>query len=402
VLLTVYLAVEATALFGLIALSTVVGVKYEPMRVRSVSAADSAVLVSLVDRTTNYVSYSPTLGWTIKPNGISDLYRANSAGIRATREYEETDPGGRLRVLTFGDSFTHGDQVANEDTWQARLEALGHQLDVLNFGVPGYGVDQAYLRFLEEGQAYSADIVFIGFMPYNVTRHVNVFRPFHSPSSGLPLAKPRYVLGGDSLMLLENPMQPLERYRELLREPSRVLTDLGSHDYFYLSRYRAGPVDFLPSVRLAKMLVFRLRQMWAGEIFRGGRYVESSEAFQVTTAILDRFVSAVSRSGARPVIVILPTDLDVEAYRTDGSRVYEPLVKYLDRRGYQYVDLVSSFTPPNLGRRLDDLFFGHYTPLGNQIVADGLADYLRALGLLESTSEIQGSNAECRPAEDVQ
>jgi hypothetical protein len=66
------------------------------------------------------------------------------------------------------------------------------------------------------------------------------------------------------------------------------------------------------------------------------------------------------------------------------------------------VDLVSSFTPPNLGRRLDDLFFGHYTPLGNQIVADGLADYLRALGLLESTSEIQGSNAECRPAEDVQ
>lgn len=48
-------------------------------------------------------------------------------------------------VLAVGDSFTFGDEVADDETWPARLEqAIG--APVANGGVFGYGIDQAVLR----------------------------------------------------------------------------------------------------------------------------------------------------------------------------------------------------------------------------------------------------------------
>ena len=40
----------------------------------------------------------------------------------------------------------------------------------------------------------------------NVNRVVNRYRPFYSPRSGVALSKPRFVLEGDGLRLLPNPV----------------------------------------------------------------------------------------------------------------------------------------------------------------------------------------------------
>ena len=53
------------------------------------------------------------LGWTVKPSGHSEEYRANSEGIRSDVSYSDAPAPGVLRIATFGDSFTHGDEVAN-------------------------------------------------------------------------------------------------------------------------------------------------------------------------------------------------------------------------------------------------------------------------------------------------
>ena len=46
----------------------------------------------------------------------------------------------------FGDSMTHGDEVTDDEAWLHRLsERLG--CNVQNFGVGGYGLDQAALRY---------------------------------------------------------------------------------------------------------------------------------------------------------------------------------------------------------------------------------------------------------------
>lgn len=380
-LLLLYLTFEGAALLGLIGLRAVRGVEYKPILTKTLYPADRELLSSLLAGNTRLLDYSPELGWTIKANGSTGLYRANSSGIRANGEYEQHAPEGRVRIATFGDSFTFGWQVANADTWQEQAVMRDPRLELLNFGVMGYGLDQAYLRYLGEGKSFSAHIVLIGFMPHDITRHVNVFRPFHTPAPGLPLAKPRFELRRGRRELLENPMQPLSKYEELLERPEEVLRQLGRRDYFYDLRYRRGAFDFLPSVRLLKMCWYRVRKRFSDEIIRGGQYRESSEAYRITTAIFDGFVEEVVQTGSQPLIVLLPNRLDVEAYRAAGRRLYDPLLHYFDEEGYRYVDMMGALAGPDAPENLDELYFDHYTPLANRLVAERLLEYLTESGL---------------------
>jgi hypothetical protein len=54
---------------------------------------------------------------------------------------------GRPLIACFGDSYTHCDEVGDDETWQTYLAGL-LEADVYNFGTPGYGTDQAYLKYL--------------------------------------------------------------------------------------------------------------------------------------------------------------------------------------------------------------------------------------------------------------
>jgi hypothetical protein len=57
--------------------------------------------------------------------------------------------GRTCRINTYGNSFTHGDQVNDGETWQEYL--AGHLGEpIRNFGVGGYGVYQAYRRMIRE------------------------------------------------------------------------------------------------------------------------------------------------------------------------------------------------------------------------------------------------------------
>ena len=48
----------------------------------------------------------------------------------------------------FGDSFTYGDEVGGNEAWAFLLsQKLGCEIE--NFGVNGYGLDQAYLKYLK-------------------------------------------------------------------------------------------------------------------------------------------------------------------------------------------------------------------------------------------------------------
>lgn len=90
--------------------------------------------------------YHPRLGYVpradyLAPAGAPWSVRTEADGLRANGGVR---PPGRP-ILAVGDSFTFGDEVADEDTWPANLEReLG--LPVLNGGVPAYGFDQTVLR----------------------------------------------------------------------------------------------------------------------------------------------------------------------------------------------------------------------------------------------------------------
>lgn len=99
--------------------------------------------------------YDAELGWTLvnahrggSIDGSLGVYTYDPPlpGAKDRPRAVINDGGGRhCRIHTFGDSFTHCDQVSDGETWQEFLAAHIRE-PVKNFGVGGYSVFQAFRR----------------------------------------------------------------------------------------------------------------------------------------------------------------------------------------------------------------------------------------------------------------
>ena len=333
----------------------------------------------MIDNSGPYRDYhriDPALGWSIRENAVAGLYRSNAIGIRGDRNYPRQKPAHiRLRLAAFGDSFTHSDDVANEHTWQSAMERSQDDIEVMNFGVGGYGTDQAWLRYRQSGKDFGADIVLIGFMVENINRNANYFVPFYRRLSS-PAGKPRFTLVDGELMLHENPLRSREDYKRLRDEQKTILRQLGKLDYFYQRVYQ-GPYD-LDILRLVKYITVNITSPWVLDHRR--QYNTRSEPYRVTLAIMENFYREVEKAGGRPIIVIFPETEDVILARENKPKRHQPLLDDLARKNLEHVDVLDGF---RRHRMLDisRLFKGHFTPEGNEYVARILLEYIDGLRL---------------------
>ncbi|MBC8495967.1 hypothetical protein H8D36_07460 [archaeon] len=93
---------------------------------------------------------------------FSVVYKTNSQGLR-DREYAfERDPGMK-RILVFGDSNTFGHGIPYGKRFTDIAENHFSNVEIINFGVPGFGLDQKLIYFAKEGVNYLPDyaVVFI-------------------------------------------------------------------------------------------------------------------------------------------------------------------------------------------------------------------------------------------------
>ncbi|MBU6280823.1 hypothetical protein KGQ64_01180 [bacterium] len=375
---------EIVASVGLGVLGDRLGLRYRSLD-DFLDAADRAHLEAML-RTGDgwYHRLDPRLGWSTLPSGaIGGAGRPtatqNARGTRSLHDYATAPPAGVLRVAAFGDSFVHGDEVADGEEWAALVERSRPGLEVMNFGVSGYGPDQAFLRWQRDGEPFRPAVVVIGYMTENLLRTQNVFRPFYERGSGFRLSKPRFRLVDDELVLLPNPLASRADLEELLRDPASVLARLGRDDAFFAgSGWHANRLDFLPSVRLLSLVPAAL------DARRRERDLSSSpdgEAFRTARAILLAFCRDVRRKGATPLVAVFPNESDLASLRRGPARAWQPMVDDLRHGGCPTVDLADRFERDARGVGMRELFGRwHYSPLGNRIVADGIGDAIDALG----------------------
>jgi hypothetical protein len=355
------------------------GVEFRPLVVDRLSAEHRALLEDLLAGRASLFQHDAVLGWTLRPGFRSELCTIGLDGRR--RDSARPEPiASAVRVATFGDSFTFGGDVADRYAYPEVLARLNAGLAIENFGVPAYGLDQAFLRYQREGRPTHPQVVVIGFLSENIFRNVSVFRPFYRPPSQLPFAKPRYLPGQPDPKLIENPLPRLADYRRLLARPAETLKQLGRYDYFYQTRLRAGALDRSAAVRLMKLA--REQLLPGTGIVRRGSYVADSEAFRVTTGLFTAFYEMALRDGAQPVILVFPERSDVERWRTTHTKSYEPLLQFLDAKGYRVVDAMTAFDAAGNGHTIDELIPTHLSPLGNQMVAEYLLAQLRDFGMV--------------------
>ncbi|MEO6402120.1 MAG: hypothetical protein ABIP62_08930 [Vicinamibacteria bacterium] len=141
--------------------------------------------------------WTPTRGWTLKPNLRDVPFRgksvnSNSKGIRGLQEFSYEKPAGITRIVVLGDSFTFGEEVGDDETFSHSLQQLIPKSEVLNLGIHGYGHDQMLLYLREEGMKYHPDVVLLGYLPDDVERNVLSFRDY---------AKPHFALEDGQLQL---------------------------------------------------------------------------------------------------------------------------------------------------------------------------------------------------------
>jgi hypothetical protein len=159
------------------------------------------------------VSYDGELGWLPKRNIKANMLGTNVTildnGIRSNGGEEVSDRTGDP-ILAVGDSYTFGDQVSDWETWPAQLERFTGR-KVINAGVFGYGIDQAFLRARHLLSVYEFSTVIFSFIPDDIRRcqmSINYGR-----------AKPYFDLE-DGRMRLENvpipPPAPLPKESGLL------------------------------------------------------------------------------------------------------------------------------------------------------------------------------------------
>jgi hypothetical protein len=391
---------EGLSLVCLLGLDKAAGIAYVPILPDHLSDRGREALQRYLATSDSYVMHDGEMGWTIRPNARTEsgLYRSNGQGLRAEREYSDEPADGTIRVVTFGDSFTHCDDVAFDESWQEQLSAQAPHLEAINGGVPGFGPDQALLRWRAIGGRYHPHIAVLAFMSENISRVVNVFRPFYNTGGGIMLSKPRFVAEAGGLRLLANPISTPSDLERLLDGEPALFAAMAAHDYWYDVMPHAGPADFLGMVRLAKTTRYVLGRAFSADsiIDRRGVYRPDTEALRIVHGILDAFRREALRGGVLPILVLLPAVKDVGRTRSHGVRAYEPLLDLLSRDGYPLVvDLYDAFLAGDDDSRLGAAE-GHYTPAANAIVAGQLRALFdrQGLGSAEAVRGIVAREAE--------
>ncbi len=117
-----------------------------------------------INRGTVQRSSNPRLAFELRPGAFVRAevdYRINSGGLR-NPEVSLTKPPGVGRIAVLGDSIAFGYWVAEEQAFPRQLERmLGPQIQVLNFGVPGYNLDQEIEALRTRVFEYSPDLVVV-------------------------------------------------------------------------------------------------------------------------------------------------------------------------------------------------------------------------------------------------
>lgn len=196
----------------------------------------------IFDPQTLYMSRpDPVLGWVHVANMtgyrnescLKTTFHFNSEGMRDV-EHTYDKPPGVYRIAVIGDSFVNAQEVDLEDTFFRRLQHIlrgqGYNVEVLGFGVRGFGTDQEY-RLLENfALKYLPDLVVLAFVSNDVRN--NSLALEKNP------AKPYFELaaGGE---LVPRPFTPMPDYSESWKSFLFVNSHLLRFVYFRAARITA-------------------------------------------------------------------------------------------------------------------------------------------------------------------
>ncbi len=327
-----------------------------------------------------FSKYDSELGYLHRDREFQDgiegsitTYRYDSSGSRRMINYADQE----CRINTYGNSFTHCDQVSDGETWQEILAA--HLCEpVRNFGVGGYSVYQAYLRLQREESRSPAKYIIFNIYDDDHYRNLLSWQRFrfrvtaYSFNSTVPYVKVNPERG--EFIECEN----------LCSTPESLynLCDLDSVFEIFKD-------DFVFNRKVAQQSQKERKrkgelQLSTYDDLMDTLYTESS--LYASMQIVDN-VEEYARDNNKKVLYVLSYRFqNIENILAGGSRFDLKFVEYLKNKNLSVVDLMNAHKEDYaefkgsieayIKKYYDIDLFNHYTPLGNFFCAFAIKDSL--------------------------
>lgn len=327
----------------------------------------------------NLFEYHPVIGYRfiqkiharVRHEGGGYLVRCNELGFRCNHEVKKSRPEKTFRILLFGDSYTAGDGVSNEVRFGDCLEQKFSGIQVLNFGLPGSGVDQQYLTFLEFAKNIDYDLLLLCPMVDNIRRNLNTHLPCQSVFDGQLVlrAKPYFKLENNQLVLYHSPV-PKEVIKDHDSDLQAVVGSNGNKNMSYrILRHLIDTIDRkMPGFR---DLTLRLRQLAFPLEYNDPKH----PGWLLMKAIMSQWIkesSAPVLLGPFPIFDHISGNIRADFYQRRFTELSQEL-------NVEFADILPVLLNQNRKVRRTQCRFPideHPTPLCHSLVAEALAPYV--------------------------
>ena len=329
-------------------------------------------------------TYHSQLGWVAANRRMKDGFDKSISTYRysgARRMINFSDMN--CRINTYGNSFTHCDQVSDGETWQEVLAAhLGEP--IRNFGIGGYSVYQSYLRMkIEEARTPAPYIIFNIFDD----DHYRNLHGWRNIRLGYEMSS-RPTVNSPSMPYVEvNPFtQEFREFSNPCPTPESVY-NLCNLDWVY-KRFKN---DFTLKIIMAGKNIrenkpegsYKIIQELASqqgittqinnpEILKQTIHALHTRAGIFASMRIVEMVEEYAKKEGRKVLYVLSFGSPAVAQTIkEGTRFDQNFIDFLDKKELPYVDNMQAhlkdFSSFNLDTEgyIKRYWIGHYNPLGN-------------------------------------
>ena len=270
--------------------------------------AGAVLTLELVLRATSYATpdlhqLDPQLGWSLRAHkqgwyaGESGRTRVaiNPAGFR-DREHLLDKPDPVFRIAVLGDEYSEAMSIALRDTWWWRLEPqlqhcdfrAGKLIEVLNFGVAGYGTAQELVLLQTQVMRYQPDLVLLEFAPDDVIDNSFALTPHK--------LRPFYFLDAHGVPRIDESFADAPSFEQRMQTRYRLAAEIADHARALQLVREFARLTFIPPAHAA-----------ADEaLFSAPRDGLHEDAWRTTEALIGKMDDFTRRNGAKLGVVVVP------------------------------------------------------------------------------------------------
>ncbi len=336
-----------------------------------------------------FVEYDPLLGWRHKRNFSSELItdeyhttlRFDANGLRG-KERPYAKPPNVSRILVLGDSFVEGYAVQVQDRFTEILEAtLGSPFEVIALGVAGYSTDQELLSLEQTGWKYQPDLVVLAFYYNDVWGNGST-----NIGPAMRIQKPVFTTDAAGNLTLTNvPVPyPARAMQDRLRVYGLIRNVVKGNRWLHSRAIKTGLAhgqlpDDRPMGGVGSADEF--------SVFQKTETAEVKTEWTITRALLRRMKREATERGVALAVLYVPTRVELSAEEWNKLRIqpdYDPgevagrLAGICQAEDIPYIDPSDRFREVAKGSQLYYPRDVHWTPAGNRLAAQILADYVQS------------------------